>query len=401
MLTSLALLFLVGILFSQILERLRLPGLLGMILTGILLGPYGLNWLSDSLMNIAAELRQLALVLILLRAGLALDLNDLKQVGRPAILLCFVPAAVEILGYVLLGPRLLGLSVVECAVMGAVIAAVSPAVIVPRMLKLMEEKRGTDQSIPQMIMAGASADDVFVIVLFSSFLTLAQGGKMTAASLLPVPVSIITGVLTGALIGLALCWFFRSVHLRDSIKVLILMSAAFLLLEAETQLKAILPFSGLLAVMAMVIAIYSRYLVLAQRLSQKFSRLWVGAEMMLFVLVGAVVNPAYLFKAGGPLMLLILMALLCRMAAVAVCLIKTPLTRKERLFCMIAYCPKATVQAAIGAVPLSLGLACGELVLSAAVMAILITAPLGALGIDLTYRQWLKKAEPLPAEAES
>ena len=392
MLTSLALLFLVGILFSQILERLRLPGLLGMILTGILLGPYGLNWLSDSLMNIAAELRQLALVLILLRAGLALDLNDLKQVGRPAILLCFVPAAVEILGYVLLGPRLLGLSVVECAVMGAVIAAVSPAVIVPRMLKLMEEKRGTDQSIPQMIMAGASADDVFVIVLFSSFLTLAQGGKMTAASLLPVPVS---------MIGLALCWFFRSVHLRDSIKVLILMSAAFLLLEAETQLKAILPFSGLLAVMAMGIAIYSRYLVLAQRLSQKFSRLWVGAEMMLFVLVGAVVNPAYLFKAGGPLMLLILMALLCRMAAVAVCLIKTPLTRKERLFCMIAYCPKATVQAAIGAVPLSLGLACGELVLSAAVMAILITAPLGALGIDLTYRQWLKKAEPLPAEAES
>ena len=401
MLTSLALLFLVGILFSQILERLRLPGLLGMILTGILLGPYGLNWLSDSLMNIAAELRQLALVLILLRAGLALDLNDLKRVGRPAILLCFVPAAVEILGYVLLGPRLLGLSAVECAVMGAVIAAVSPAVIVPRMLKLMEEKRGTDQSIPQMIMAGASADDVFVIVLFSSFLTLAQWGKITAASLLPVPVSIITGVLTGALIGLALCWFFRSVHLRDSIKVLILMSAAFLLLEAETQLKAILPFSGLLAVMAMGIAIYSRYLVLAQRLSQKFSRLWVGAEMMLFVLVGAVVNPAYLFKAGGPLMLLILMALFCRMAAVAVCLIKTPLTRKERLFCMIAYCPKATVQAAIGAVPLSLGLACGELVLSAAVMAILITAPLGALGIDLTYRRWLKKAEPLPAEAES
>lgn len=401
MLTSLALLFLVGILFSQILERLRLPGLLGMILTGILLGPYGLNWLSDSLMNIAAELRQLALVLILLRAGLALDLNDLKRVGRPAILLCFVPAAVEILGYILLGSRLLGLSMVECAVMGAVIAAVSPAVIVPRMLKLMEEKRGTDQSIPQMIMAGASADDVFVIVLFSSFLTLAQGGKMTAASLLPVPVSIITGVLTGALIGLMLCWFFRSVHLRDSIKVLILMSAAFLLLEAETQLKAILPFSALLAVMAMGIAIYSRYLVLAQRLSQKFSRLWVGAEMMLFVLVGAVVNPAYLFKVGGPLMLLILMALLCRMAAVAVCLIKTPLTRKERLFCMIAYCPKATVQAAIGAVPLSLGLACGELVLSAAVMAILITAPLGALGIDLTYRRWLKKAEPLPAEAES
>ena len=330
-----------------------------------------------------------------------MNLADLKKVGRPALMMSCVPASCEILAFAIFAPAILHISRVEAAIMGAVLGAVSPAVVIPRMVQLMETKYGTDQRIPQMIMAGASADDVFVIVLFSSFLTLAQGGKMTAASLLPVPVSIITGVLTGALIGLMLCWFFRSVHLRDSIKVLILMSAAFLLLEAETQLKAILPFSGLLAVMAMGIAIYSRYLVLAQRLSQKFSRLWVGAEMMLFVLVGAVVNPAYLFKAGGPLMLLILTALLCRMAAVAVCLIKTPLTRKERLFCMIAYSPKATVQAAIGAVPLSLGLACGELVLSAAVMAILITAPLGALGIDLTYRQWLKKAEPLPAEAES
>lgn len=393
MLTSLACLFLVGILFSQILERLRLPGLLGMILTGILLGPYGLNWYSDSLMGIAAELRQLALVLILLRAGLALDLNDLKRVGRPAVLLCFVPAALEILAYVVLGPKLLGLSVVESAVMGAVIAAVSPAVIVPRMLKLMEEKRGTEQSIPQMIMAGASADDVFVIVLFSSFLALAQGGPLSAAALFQIPVSITVGILTGALTGLMLCWFFRKIHLRDSLKVLILMSVAFLLLETETRLKTMLPFSGLLAVMAMGIAIYSRYTILAARLSQKFSRLWVGAEMMLFVLVGAVVNPAYLFKAGGSLILLIFTALFFRMTAVALCLIKTPLNRKERLFCMIAYCPKATVQAAIGAVPLSLGLACGELVLSAAVMAILITAPLGALGIDLTYRRWLKEAK--------
>lgn len=390
MLTSLACLFLVGILFSQLLQRLHLPGLLGMILTGILLGPYGLNWLSPQLMTIAADLRQLALVLILLRAGLALDLNDLKRVGRPAILLCFVPAILEIIGYVVLGPGLLGLSAIECAVMGAVIAAVSPAVIVPRMLKLMEEKRGTTQSIPQMIMAGASADDVLVIVLFSSFLSLAQGESGSAVGLLQVPVSILAGLFIGAITGLLLCWFFRRVHLRDSIKVLILMSVAFLLLEAENWLQAFLPVSGLLAIMAMGIAIYSRYSLLAGRLSQKFSRLWVGAEMMLFVLVGAVVNPAYLVKAGGPLILLIFSALLLRMGAVALCLIKTPLNRKERVFCMIAYCPKATVQAAIGAVPLSLGLACGELVLSAAVIAILITAPLGALGIDLTYRRWLK-----------
>ncbi|MCH1942177.1 cation:proton antiporter [Holdemania massiliensis] len=390
MLTSLACLFLVGILFSQLLQQLHLPGLLGMILTGILLGPYGLNWLSPQLMTIATDLRQLALVLILLRAGLALDLNDLKRVGRPAILLCFVPAFLEIIGYVVLGPGLLGLSAIECAVMGAVIAAVSPAVIVPRMLKLMEEKRGTAQSIPQMIMAGASADDVLVIVLFSSFLSLAQGESGSAVGLLQVPVSILAGLFIGAITGLLLCWFFRRVHLRDSIKVLILMSVAFLLLEAENWLQAFLPFSGLLAIMAMGIAIYSRYSLLAGRLSQKFSRLWVGAEMMLFVLVGAVVNPAYLVKAGGPLILLIFSALLLRMGAVALCLIKTSLNWKERVFCMIAYCPKATVQAAIGAVPLSLGLACGELVLSAAVIAILITAPLGALGIDLTYRRWLK-----------
>ena len=391
MLTSFALLFLVGILFSKFMEKIHLPGLLGMILAGILLGPYVLNMLSPTLLEISADLRQLALVLILLRAGLALDLNDLKRVGRPAILLCFVPAAIEILGYVLIGPHLLGLSVVECAIMGAVIAAVSPAVIVPRMLKLMEEHRGTGESIPQMIMAGASADDVFVIVLFSSFLALGQGGEFSAGSLVEVPVSIITGVIVGALVGLTLCWFFRKFHMRDSIKVLILFSIAFLLLEVETQLKTIWPFSGLLAIMAMGIAIFSNYRILAARLSSKLSRLWVGAEMMLFVLVGSVVNPTYIVKAGASLILVIFGALLFRMAAVALCLIKTPLNKKERMFCMIAYCPKATVQAAIGAVPLAAGLPCGEIVLSAAVLAILVTAPLGALGIDLTYRKWLKE----------
>ena len=391
MLTSFALLFLVGILFSKFMEKIHLPGLLGMILAGILLGPYCLNMLSPTLLNISADLRQLALVLILLRAGLALDLNDLKRVGRPAIMLCFVPAAIEILAYVLIGPRLLGLSVIECAIMGAVIAAVSPAVIVPRMLKLMEEHRGTGESIPQMIMAGASADDVFVIVLFSSFLALGQGGEFSAGALFQVPVSIISGVIAGALIGLALCWFFRKFHLRDSIKVLILFSIAFLLLEVETQLETIWPFSGLLAIMAMGIAIYSNYQILAARISAKLSRLWVGAEMMLFVLVGAVVNPAYIMKAGASLIMVIFGALIFRMAAVAICLIKTPLNKKERLFCMIAYCPKATVQAAIGAVPLAAGLPCGEIVLTAAVLAILVTAPLGALGIDITYKKWLKE----------
>ena len=390
MLTSLALMFLVGMGLGGVFQRLGLPPLLGMLITGILLGPHAWNVLDGSLLAIAADLRQLALILILTRAGLALDVSDLKRVGRPAVLMCFVPASVEILGVVLLAPQLLGLSVLEAVVMGAVLAAVSPAVVVPKMLHLMEEGYGTEQSIPQMIMAGASVDDVFVIVIFTAAVGLAQGAQVSAARALQIPVSIGTGIGAGVVLGVALAAFFAKVHLRDSAKVVILLSLSFLLVAAETASP--LPFSGLLAVMSMGAALQKKRPVVAQRLSAKYGKLWVGAELWLFVLVGATVDLRYALAAGPVALLLIFGVMAFRMAGVWLCTAGTALTRKERRFCMVAYMPKATVQAAIGSIPLAMGLGCGEIVLTVAVLAILITAPLGAIGIDGTYRKWLRKA---------
>ena len=390
MLTSLALMFLVGMGLGGVFQRLGLPPLLGMLITGILLGPHAWNVLDGSLLAIAADLRQLALILILTRAGLALDVSDLKRVGRPAVLMCFVPASVEILGVVLLAPQLLGLSVLEAVVMGAVLAAVSPAVVVPKMLHLMEEGYGTEQSIPQMIMAGASVDDVFVIVIFTAAVGLAQGAQVSAARALEIPVSIGTGIGAGVVLGVALAAFFAKVHLRDSAKVVILLSLSFLLVAAETASP--LPFSGLLAVMSMGAALQKKRSVVAQRLSAKYGKLWVGAELWLFVLVGATVDLRYALAAGPVALLLIFGVMAFRMAGVWLCTAGTALTRKERRFCMVAYMPKATVQAAIGSIPLAMGLGCGEIVLTVAVLAILITAPLGAVGIEGAYRKWLRKA---------
>lgn len=389
MLTSLALIFLLGLLLGSIFQRLKLPGLIGLLLTGIILGPYALNLLDSSILSISADLRQLALIIILMRAGLSLNIQDLKKVGRPAILICFLPACFEITGTILLAPVLLGISLLEAAVMGSVLAAVSPAVIVPRMLKLMEEEYGNDKSIPQLIMAGASVDDVFVIVLFTSFTSLAAGGNLSQANFIKIPVSILTGILLGSFAGYLLVVFFKKKHLRDSAKVIILLSISFLLVALEKKVDDILPLSGLLAVMAMGTMIFSKYTVLAKRLSAKFTKLWVGAEILLFVLVGATVDIGYAFKAGPAAVLLILGILVFRIAGVSLCLWKTELSAKERIFCMIAYMPKATVQAAIGGLPLAMGLACGQIVLTVAVLSILITAPLGALGIDLTYRRFL------------
>lgn len=391
MLTSLAYIFLLGMALGAIFKKLRLPSLLGMLFTGILLGPYMLNLLDDSILSISADLRQLALIIILTRAGLALDVKDLRRVGRPAVLMCFVPACFEIAGMLLLAPPLLGISLTEAAIMGAVVAAVSPAVIVPKMLGLMENRYGTDKSIPQLIMAGASVDDVFVIVLFTSFLSLAQGGSLSAAGLLEIPAAILTGFLTGAALGIALSMLFRRLHLRDTGKVIVLLSLSFLLVALEGALKGLLPFSGLLAVMSMGAALQKQNYDLSKRLSGKFSKLWVAAEVLLFVLVGATVDVRYAVSAGLAAIAVVFGALLFRMAGVFCCMIKTRLTPKERLFCMIAYLPKATVQAAIGAIPLSMGLPCGKVVLTVAVLAILITAPLGALGIDLTYKKLLHK----------
>lgn len=401
MLTSLSLIFLAGLFMAAICQKLKLPRIIGMLVTGILLGPYVLNLLDPSILGISSELRQMALIIILIKAGLSLDLADLKKVGRPAVLLSFVPASFEILGYVLFAPVLLAVTRTEAAVMGAVLAAVSPAVVVPRMLHLMEEKYGTREGIPQMIMAGASCDDIFVIVLFSTFAGMAQGGKAEVAELLNIPISILLGVAVGAVFGYALSKLFETAYahkhlIRNSLKVIVVLGAAFLLIAIETWLKSYVAVSGLLAVVSMACVLKRKSAdLVSKRLSDKFGKLWLAAEVILFVLVGAAVDIRYMLGAGAAAVGMILIALLLRAAGVMICLIKTPLKRKERLFCIIAYLPKATVQAAIGSVPLAMGLSCGKIVLSVAVLAIMITAPLGAFGIDISYQKLLEKDQSL------
>lgn len=391
MLLSLAILFLSGMVMGKVFESIKIPKLLGMLLTGMLFGPYMLNLLDSSILSISTDLRKIALIIILTRAGLNLEINDLKKVGRPAILLCFVPACFEIIGMIILAPLLLGISVVEAAIMGAVVAAVSPAVIVPRMLKLMENGYGRNKSIPQMIMAGASVDDVFVIVLFSAFTELEKRGTVTPAYFLTIPTSIVFGVLGGVVVGLGLSLLFSKVHIRDTGKVLIILSISFLLVTLENIITGAVGFSGLLAVMALGASIQYNKPIVSKRLSEKFSKLWVGAEMLLFVLVGATVDISYALKAGITAVILVITVLLLRITGVFLCLIKTNLNKKERVFSAFSYIPKATVQAAIGGLPLAMGLACGNIVLTIAVLSIIITAPLGAVLIDSTYIRLLVK----------
>lgn len=391
MLRSLALIFLVGLLMGSIFNKLKLPSLLGMIITGMILSPYALNLLDPSIMGISADLRQVALVVILTRAGLSLNIEDLKKVGCPAVLMCFVPACFEIVGVILIAPRLLGVTVTEAAIMGSVLAAVSPAVVVPRMLKIMEEGYGVKKSIPQLILAGASVDDVFVIVLFTAFTSIETGGEVSPMSFVQIPISIVLGIAVGLACGAALIWFFKKFHMRDSVKLLIFLSISFLLIELQDVLEGIVPISGLLAIMSMGVALYKWYNVLAVRLSSKYNKLWVAAEVLLFVLVGATVDLNYVATAGLLSLCVVVFAMMFRMAGVFCCLIKTKLDKKERGFCMVAYTPKATVQAAIGGVPLSMGLACGNQVLALAVIAILVTAPFGAICIDKLYKKLLKK----------
>lgn len=399
MLTSLAFIFLAGLAMAGICQQLKIPRIIGMLAVGILLGPSVLNLLDPSILMISADLRKMALIIILLKAGLSLNIADLKKVDRPAIMMSFVPASFEILGFVLLGPVLLGLSVIEAAVMGAVLAAVSPAVVVPRMVQLMETKYGTEKSIPQMIMAGASCDDIFVIVLFTTFAGMAQGGSAGIADFVGIPVSIVLGILLGAAVGWLTGRFFETAYahrhcVRNSMKVIILLGLSFLLVSVETWLEGIVPVSGLLAVVSMAAVLkMSSVDFVSKRLSEKFGKLWLAAEVILFVLVGAAVDIRYTLVAGPAAVLLILLALVFRSVGVTICMLGTKLNFRERLFCVIAYLPKATVQAAIGSVPLSMGLSCGNMVLSVAVLAIIITAPLGAFGIDFSYRRLLKKEQ--------
>ena len=389
MLLSLALIFLVGMSLGKLFQLMGLPQLLGMLLTGILLGPGVLNLLDPTILALSTDLRQIALIIILIRAGLNLDVYDLKKVGRPAILMCFIPACFEIIGMLLLGPRFLGLRLLDAAILGTVIAAVSPAVIVPRMLKLMETNYGTKKSIPQMILAGASVDDVFVIILFTAFMGLAQGESITAAHLLNIPIAIVLGIFVGVLLGIILAKLFTILRMRDTGKVIILLSFSFLLVTCEQWLSGIVSFSGLLAVMALGVTLKQFKPAVTTRLSLKFSKLWSGAEILLFVLVGALINLDYARNAGFLAVLIVVGSLFFRIVGVFVSLIGTNLDRKEKIFTAIAYTPKATVQAAIGGLPLAMGLASGEIILTVAVLSIVVTAPLGAILMDKTYRSFL------------
>lgn len=399
MLTSLSFIFLVGLAMGAICQKLKLPRIIGMLATGIVLGPYVLNLLDPSILSISADLRKMALIIILLKAGLSLNLDDLKKVGRPAIMMSFVPASFEIIGYLLFAPSILGITRVEAAVMGSVLAAVSPAVVVPRMVQLMETKYGTEKAIPQMIMAGASCDDIFVIVLFTTFLSMAQGGSADIKAFANIPVSIILGIILGAIVGYLLYLFFETAYakkhyVRNSMKVIIVLGFSFLLIAIEGWLEGKIAVSGLLAVVSMACVLKMKCTAfVSKRLSEKFGKLWLAAEVILFVLVGAAVDIRYTLEAGLAAVSMIFVALIFRSFGVLLCTVKTNLSAKERAFCVIAYLPKATVQAAIGSVPFAAGLPCGKIVLSVAVMAIIITAPLGAFGMDLTYKKFLTREE--------
>ena len=409
MLTSLAFIFLVGLSMAAICQKLKLPRIIGMLITGIVLGPYVLDLLDPSILSISSELRQMALIIILLKAGLSLDLSDLKKVGRPAIMMSCVPASFEILAFFLFAPDLLGVSRIEAAVMGAVLGAVSPAVVVPRMVQLMDSRYGTQKSIPQLVMAGASCDDIFVIVLFTTFVSMAQGGQVHIMDFVNIPISIVLGIVLGAFVGFLLSMFFETAYahkhcVRNSMKVIIVLGVSFMLMAIETWAEGFVSISGLLAVVSMACVLKLKSITfVSKRLSEKFGKLWIAAEVILFVLVGAAVDIRYTMGAGLAAIAMIFLALVFRGIGVSICLIKTNLNWKERLFCVIAYLPKATVQAAIGSVPLAMGLSCGQIVLSVAVLAILITAPLGAIGMDLTYKKLLvqeelKKSETIKAE---
>ena len=391
MLLSISLILILGMFMGWICKKIKLPSLLGMLITGIVLGPYGLNLLDGSILGISADLRKIALIIILTRAGLGLDVSGLKKIGRPAVLMCFVPASFELIGMILLAPKLMGLTTLEAAIMGAVLAAVSPAVVVPRMVKLMDEGYGVKEGIPQLILAGASVDDVYVIVLFSTFVGMMQGEGASVLKFVNIPISIFLGIAIGLLLGVLLAYFFKKVHIRDTSKMLIILSISFLLVVLEDKMTTAITFSALIAIMFIGVGLQKKREVVAKRLSAKYGKLWVAAEVFLFVLVGATVNISYLGKVGVRALIVIICALAFRMLGVFICLLGTNLKRKERLFTMMAYTPKATVQAAIGGIPLALGFACGDTVLTVAVLAIVITAPLGAFAIDLSYKKWLSK----------
>ncbi len=401
MLFSLAIIFIFGLSAAALFEKIGLPRIIGMLGVGIVLSPYLLDLIDPSVLGISSELRQTALIVILIKAGLSLDISDLKKVGRPAVMMSFIPACFEIIGYVIFAPVFLEVDIIEAALMGAVLSAVSPAVVVPRMVRLIEEKYGTKKSIPQMILAGASCDDIFVIALFSTFLTMTQGRSINALDFLNIPVSVMLGVVLGLFVGFVTAYIFEKMYkthnkIRNSVKVIIILAVSFLLISAEGFLKPYIALSGLLAVVAMACVIKMRMgKKVSSSLSEKFGKIWIAAEILLFVLVGSAVDIRYTLEAGVSALIMIFTALAFRALGVFICMLKTELNAKERIFCIIAYLPKATVQAAIGSVPLYAELPCGKTILSVAVLAILVTAPLGSFGIDKSYKRFLSHENSL------
>lgn len=397
MLGSLSLIILVGLFMSFIMNKLHLPRIIGMLIAGIVLGPFVLNLIDTSILQISAELRKIALIIILIKAGITLDLKDLKKVGRPALLMSFLPATFEIIAYSIFAPMILGISRVDAILMGTVLGAVSPAVVVPRTVSLIERKIGTKEGVPQLILAGATLDDIFVIVLFTTFLNLAVSGNANYMSFVNIPISIILGVILGVVVGYILVNIFdifykHERYIRNSLKLMIIIGVAFGLVEFETVMKEIVSISGLLAVfsMSLVIKIKSSKEI-SDRIAEKTGKLWIVSEVFLFVLLGAAVDIRYTMEAGLPAILLIFITLVIRAIGVISCMIGTNLSFKERIFCVISYLPKATVQAAIGSIPLAMGIGSGNIILSVAVLGILITAPLGAIGMDIGSNKLLKK----------
>lgn len=393
MLFSLALIFTIGLILGEFFTKVKLPGFIGMIITGVVLGPFALNMIDSSILDISRDLREVALIVILIRAGLNLDISDLKKIGRPALLMSFLPATLEIITIIIVAPLLFDISYIDAAILGSVLAAVSPAVVVPKMIKLMDQGYGKEKRIPHLIMASASVDDIYVIVLFSAFISMYQTGDVSLTSLYVVPISIVLGALLGGITGFLLSKVFAKFRVRDTIKVLIILAAAFFIISLEDFVVDYIAISGLLAIMVLGITFLNQSEERAIRLRDKFSKLWVFAELVLFVLVGAAVDISVALDAGLLALVLLSAGLLFRFSGVMISLIKTNLNKYERLFAGISYLPKATVQAAIGAVPLALGVPSGELILALAVLAIIISAPLGAIGIDLTYKNFLKKDE--------
>lgn len=390
MAASVAIIMLLGLPANKIFEKLKMPGLLGMLILGIIIGPYGLNWLQTDMLNASADLRKIALIIILLRAGLGINKNDLKKVGGTALKMSCIPGLVEGFFIAFASVRFLNLSFIQGGILGFIVAAVSPAVVVPSMLNLIENNIGTNKGIPTLILTGASIDDVFAITIFSVFLGLYSGAHINiGVQVLSIPISIVLGIIAGIIIGLIMVKIFKSYHIRDTKKVLLILGFSILLTELENILNTKLEIASLLGVMSMAFVITEKMPNVGERLASKFNKIWVFAEILLFVLVGAQVNVGVAVNAGKMGIVVILIGLFGRSLGVIISLLGTDFNWKERLFCVISYVPKATVQAAMGAVPLSLGVKSGDVILAIAVLSILITAPMGAIGINFFAKRLL------------